>query len=383
MQPPLRLALNAKSLMSPFTGIAQYTRNLSLELEATGEVEIDYFYGLGFSPELRSVPAVGHEGAKRLVRATIPKPYMAARFVQQTAFSLGAARRRFALYHDPNYLPYRFDGPTVVTAHDLSWIRYPETHPAERVAVMNDLFPAALERANHVLTDAGFVREEIIDEFGVAPERITSVPLGARSTFHPRTAAECDALLAERGLTYRGYILCVGTLEPRKNLQLAIRAYAELPRTFRERCPLVLVGMKGWLTSNLESLMQPLVAAEQIRPQGFTADEVLAVLYAGAQALVYPSLYEGFGLPPLEAMASGTPVIVSNRSTLPEVVGEAGVIIDAEDESGLREALLRFDEDAAYWQGRASASLTQASRFSWRRCAEQTLAVYRQVLAQA
>jgi alpha-1,3-rhamnosyl/mannosyltransferase len=141
--------------------------------------------------------------------------------------------------------------------------------------------------------------------------------------------------------------------------------------------------MKGWLTSRLESVMQPLVASGELHPLGYTSDDSLATLYAGATALVYPSLYEGFGLPPLEAMASGTPVIVSNRSTLPEVVGDAGVIIDAEDESALREALLRFVEDPAFWQNRAAASLQRAGSFSWQRCAEQTLAVYRKVIAQS
>ncbi len=244
---------------------------------------------------------------------------------------------------------------------------------------MSELFPKALERADHVITDASYVRQEIIDEFGVAPERITSVPLGSREIFHPRSREQCRQVLQERGLDYRGFVLCVGTLEPRKNLELAIRAYSALPERFRRRRPLVMVGMRGWLTSKLESLMQPMVASGEIRPLGFTSDEDLAVLYAAALSLVYPSLYEGFGLPPLEAMASGTPVIVSDRSTLPEVVGAAGVQIDADDEAGLRDALLRFDEDPAFWQQRAEASLVQASQFSWERCARETLAIYRKV----
>jgi alpha-1,3-rhamnosyl/mannosyltransferase len=126
--------------------------------------------------------------------------------------------------------------------------------------------------------------------------------------------------------------------------------------------------------------MQPFVATGEIRPLGFTSEATLAALYAGALVLVYPSLYEGFGLPPLEAMASGTPVIVSDRSTLPEVVGTAGVQIAADDDAGLREALLRFDEEPAYWAQRAQASLAQASQFSWERCARETFAIYRKVV---
>lgn len=380
---PIRLAFNGSALLSPLTGVGQYANSLARCLQATGELEIEFFYAAIWSREIRTKPVKEIGFLKDLIKKFVPQPYKISRAMQGWRFGLGARRFRPHLYHEPNFLPFRFDGPTVITAHDLSWIRYPETHPSERVAVMSELFPRALERADHILTDASYVRQEIIDEFGVAPNRITAIPLGARSIFRPRSKADCQSVLAESGLGHRGYILCVGTLEPRKNLELAIRTYAALPPAFRARYPLVTVGMKGWLTSHLESVMQPLVASGELLPLGYASDEVLAALYASAMVLVYPSLYEGFGLPPLEAMASGTPVIVSNRSTLPEVVGDAGVIIDAEDESALREALLRFADDPIFWQSRAAACLEQARRFSWQRCAEQTLAVYRKVLAES
>ncbi|HOX90657.1 MAG TPA: glycosyltransferase family 1 protein [Burkholderiaceae bacterium] len=383
MSARLRVAFNGSALLSPLTGVGQYAKSLAEELLATGELEMQFFYAAAWSPEVRTAPVKNIGKVKEVIKKLVPQPYRVSRALQNWRFGLGIKAHRPELYHEPNFLPFNFDGPTVVTAHDLSWIRYPQTHPAERVEVMNRLFPRALETAAHVITDAAFVRDEIIAEFGVAPDRITSVPLGAREIFHPRSPDDCQAVLAERGLEYRGFVLCVGTLEPRKNLELVIRAYAAMPESYRARRPLVLVGMKGWLTSGLESLMQPLVAAGQIRPQGYTSDADLAVLYAAAQVLVYPSLYEGFGLPPLEAMASGTPVIVSNRSTLPEVVGEAGVQLDAADESGLREALRRMDEDPAWWNARAVASLAQARQFSWARCARETLAVYRKVLGRA
>jgi alpha-1,3-rhamnosyl/mannosyltransferase len=340
---------------------------------------MEFFYAAIWSREIRTKPVKEIGALKELIKKYVPHPYRVSRALQGWRFGMGSRRFRPHVYHEPNFLPFRFDGPTVITAHDLSWIRYPETHPDERVAVMSELFPKALARADHVITDASYVRREIIDEFGVAPERITSVPLGSREIFHPRSREQCRQVLQERGLDYRGFILCVGTLEPRKNLELVIRAYSALPERFRRRRPLVMVGMRGWLTSKVESLMQPLVASGEIRPLGYASEEDLAVLYAAALALVYPSLYEGFGLPPLEAMASGTPVIVSDRSTLPEVVGTAGVQIDADDEAGLRDALLQFDEDPAFWQRRAEASLVQASQFSWERCARETLAIYRKV----
>jgi alpha-1,3-rhamnosyl/mannosyltransferase len=375
--------MNGSALLSQLTGIGQYTKSLAEHLLATGELELQFFYAASWSPQVRMEPLKHIGPLKRLIKKVIPYPYLVSRGLQQWRFNLGARRLRPQLYHEPNFLPFRFDGPTVITAHDLSWIRFPETHPAQRVEVMNRYFPRALERASHVITDAAYTRDEIVTEFGLDPARVTAIPLGARSIFRPRSAEECRVTLEERRLAYRGYVLCVGTLEPRKNLELAIRAFAGLPRAVREQVPLVTVGMKGWLTSRLESTMQPLVASREIRPLGYTSDDALADLYAGALVLVYPSLYEGFGLPPLEAMASGTPVVVSNRSTLPEVVGDAGIVLDAQDEAGLREAVLRLREDPLFWQQRADASRHQAEKFSWQRCARQTIDVYRQVLRAA
>jgi glycosyltransferase involved in cell wall biosynthesis len=379
----IRVAFNGTALLSPLTGVGQYAKCLAERLISNEFLDLHFFYAATWSRHIITEPVREIGAIKELIKKCVPQPYRVSRALQQWRFGLGTRRLRPHLYHEPNFLPFRFDGPTVITAHDLSWIRYPETHPRERVAVMNKLFPRSLEWASHILTDAAYVRKEIIQEFGVKPERITAVPLGARLIFRPRSQAECAVTLDEHDLSYRRYVLCVGTLEPRKNLELAIRAYAALPPAFRERYPLVTVGMKGWLTSKLESVMQPLVASGELRPLGYTSDESLASLYAGAMVLVYPSLYEGFGLPPLEAMASGTPVIVSNRSTLPEVVGDAGVIIDAEDELGLRQTLLRLIEDPGFWNERVSASLKQAERFSWQRCADQTLAIYRKVLAES
>ena len=379
----LRIGLNASALLFPLTGIGQYTKNLAEALVASGEVDLHLFYMSAWSNEIRTKPLRHITKLKEFIKKVVPHPYAVSRFIQQVKFSQGAHARGIALYHEPNFLSHSFSNPIVISAHDLSWIRFPETHPPERVAIMNRLFPRCLDRAAHVITDAAYIRDEIISEFGVPPDRVTSIPLAARRIFRPRSADECANVLAQRDLSYRGFVLCVGTLEPRKNLELMIRTYAAMPAEFRRNFPLVLVGMKGWLTSSLEAVMQPLISLGQVRPLGFTSDEDLAALYASARVLVYPSIYEGFGLPPLEAMASGTPVIVSTRSTLPEVVGSAGIQIDPSDELALRESMLRLTDDDALWQQQASASLVQAARFSWERCARETVAIYRHVLNHA
>ena len=379
----LRIGINGSALLSPLTGIGQYTKNLAEALVASGEVDLWVFYLFAWSREIRTEPIRNVTKLKELIKKIVPHHYLISRALQQVKFGQGARHRGVELYHEPNFLTHHFSGPTVITAHDLSWIRYPETHPAERVEIMNRLFPRSLANADHVITDAAYIRDEIIGQFGVSPERITSIPLAARSIFRPRSEEECRSLLDAHRLKHRSFVLCVGTLEPRKNLDFMIRSYAALPAAFRERHPLVLVGMRGWLTSELESVMQPLVSSGHVRPLGFVADDDLAILYASASVLVYPSLYEGFGLPPLEAMSSGTPVIVSNRSTLPEVVGDAGILIDPADDLALKAALIRLTEDHSHWKQRKAESIVQAAKFSWARCANETLAVYRKVLKQA
>lgn len=379
----LRIALNATTLLSPLTGIGQYTRSLAEALAAMRDIDLHLFYGTRWSRAIRTAPVKDITRTKRILKTLIPRPYTVSRLLTQPFFTRGARARSVQVNHEPGVLPYQFEGPTIITVHDLSWIRYPDTHPRQRVDAMNRLFPLALDRSDHVITDAQFIRDEIIRDFGVPAERITAIPLGARDIFRPRSAGECAATLSSLSLSYRSFILCVGTLEPRKNLEFVVGAYAAMPEAMRSRWPLVIAGMKGWLASSLESLMQPLVRAGQIRPLGFMSDADLAVLYAGARMLVYPSLYEGFGLPPLEAMASATPVIVSDRSTLPEVVGNAGLLIDPTDSEALAATMLQLIDDGDAWRHFAAASPQQAAKFSWSRCAAETVSVYRKVLADA
>jgi len=164
-------------------------------------------------------------------------------------------------------------------------------------------------------------------------------------------------------------------------LGLAIRAYGNLPLAVRNRYPLVIIGMKGWHATEIERLISPLARAGFIRQLGYVPREDLAVLMAGATALIYPSIYEGFGLPPLEAMACGTPVICSNVSTLPEVVGNAGILLDPKDEVGLGESLQALTEDHRLWHDLSEKARIRSLDFTWKKCAQQTIDVYRTVVS--
>ncbi|MBS1213459.1 MAG: glycosyl transferase, group 1 [Proteobacteria bacterium] len=380
----LNVYFNAAALLSPRTGIGQYCLNLMSELENFREVEPHYFYGRDWSDQLlRQAPTTvtPTQKAKRVVAQVIPDlAYGIQQRWRERRFRAGITFITSAVYHEPNFLSFRTPLPTVVTIHDLSILRYPETHPKDRVAFMTRRIGESIRRADCVISDSEYGRQEILAEFKLPPEKVVSVLLAAGSGFSPVAADRLPAVLKPFGLQPQQYILSVGTLEPRKNLTTAIKAYARLPEVIRAEIPLVIAGMKGWRTDGLEREVAALIEKGQIRRLGYVPDEALPALYSGARAFVYPSLYEGFGLPPLEAMACGAPVIVSNRSSLPEVVGDVGLQVDALDVDGLAQAMSQIIEDDVLRASLRQRGMERAKGFSWRRCAEETLAVYRKVV---
>ena len=380
----LNVYFNAIALLSPRTGIGQYCLNLMSELENFSEVKQHYFYGRGWSDQLsRQAPTsvTPTQRAQRLVAQVIPDlAYGLKQRWRERRFRSGIASTTSAVYHEPNFLSFRTPLPTVVTIHDLSILRYPETHPRSRVAFMTRRLGESIRRADCVISDSEYGRQEILAEYNLPPERVVSVLLAAGSGFSPVAAEQLPALLAPFDLQSGQYVLSVGTLEPRKNLTTAIKAYARLPEAIRQEIPFVIAGMKGWRTDGLDREVAALIDKGQIRRLGYVPDEALPALYSGARVFVYPSLYEGFGLPPLEAMACGAPVIVSNRSSLPEVVGDAGLQVDALDVDGLAEAMNRLIGDDVLRASLRQRGMERAKGFSWRRCAEETLAVYRRVV---
>jgi glycosyltransferase involved in cell wall biosynthesis len=376
---PISVALSTSSLIRPLTGIGQYTLHLARALQRESDLDMHYFYGYewGNVAEPRDVPHLAF--VKKWFKRIVPQPYEVSRAIQQNRFSSGMASRKPTLYHETNFLPFEFDGPVVLTIHDLSYLRYPETHPDLRVRVMNKLLPPAIERAAHLLADSEFTRQEVIREFGVAAERITTTLLGVSRSFVPRASQQCEAVLRRYRLDYKGFVLAVGTLEPRKNLLQVIRAYVGLPARVAMRYPLVIVGGKGWKSEDTDSELRALLANGRAKHLGYVPEDELPIVYSAARIFVFPSLYEGFGLPAAEAMASGVPVIVSDRAALPEVVGDAGITIKPEDVDGMRNAILQLAEDDKERARRSASGIAQAETFSWERCGRQTAMAYRHV----
>lgn len=377
----VRIGLNAVPILSPLTGVGQYTYRLITELQQVLPQRPWLFYGTDWGQEIRTAAAPGARGLNNAIKRFVPHPHLVTRFLKQARFSTGARKHAIDLYHEPAFLAYRFRGPTIVTVHDLSWIRHPETHPSERLREMNRFMPGVIDRAAHILVDSEFVRQEVMDYYGVPGNRVTTVLLGVGQEFQPRNEAECLPVLARFGLQYRRYQLAVGTLEPRKNLSTVIDAFSMLPDAVRKQFPLVIAGLKGWGMESLPERLAGMMSRGEVRMLGYVAQDELPAIYAGAQLLVYPSLYEGFGLPPLEAMACGVPVIASGRASLPEVVGDAGLVVEPLDTGSIARNMRAVIEDAALHASLSRAGRERAQMFTWRRFAHETIAVYKKVIA--
>ncbi len=381
----MNLFVNATPLLGPVTGIGQYIQQLFSVLQDLPHLNTQFHYGYKTRKRLpqpmgNSLPQ-GTQTAYALAKKCLPrlrtlKLHLMQQILAHTTRRLPAD----CIYHEPNFLPFPYEGPLAITVHDISCFRHPETHPQERVALMEKYLPAALLRANSIITVSRFTAEEVIRYFGIPENKVVVTHLGVTPDFRPLTANETQSVLQAQGLTYRQYILCVGTLEPRKNLSRLFAAYAALPEQLRARYPLVVAGISGWHTHALLNEAERLRARGEIRLLGYVPAQQLPALYAGARCFAYPSFYEGFGLPPLEAMACATPVLTANCSSLPEVVGEAGLQVDPLDTEAIRAGLHRLLEDEAYTHALARQGLDRAARFSWQQCAEQTLLAYQQAL---
>ena len=376
----MRVAFNASTIRFPLTGVGGYTLHLAQALSARGDLDMRYFLGTRWADQVERPNAPRGPSYQSTLRSLIPFAHelLQARYAARFMIGLG---RRTQLIHEPAFLPASFARPTIVTIHDLSFLRYPETHPSDRVRVLTRRLPNIVRRAAHIVTDSEFGRQEVIGTFGVAPQKVTAIALGAAPEFRPRDQASSADVLSRFRLQYKSYVLSMGTLEPRKNLALLLDAYESLPPAFARAWPLIVAGFEGWKSEAIHARLRRLASTGVARYIGYVPQDELAVITAAAAILVYPSIYEGFGLPVLEAMASGTAVIAANRSSLPEVLGDAGVLVASDDAPRLAQEVRRLCEDTAARTEFEARGLARCRQFSWDRCAEETVAVYRRTLA--
>ncbi|MDW8318199.1 MAG: glycosyltransferase family 1 protein [Anaerolineae bacterium] len=288
------------------------------------------------------------------------------------------------LYHASDFvLPPTGGMPALVTVHDLSFLAVPQCADAGLRAYLNRVVPRSVRRAQHVLADSENTKRDLVRLLDVPADKITVVYPGVEPRFRPvEDAAALAAVRRKYGLGQGPFVLGVGTLEPRKNWPALIRAWAQLRRTTSLPHRLVIAGGKGWLYDAIFQTAEETGLAEAISFPGFVDDADLPALYSAADVFVYPSLYEGFGLPVLEALACGTPVVCADNSSLPEAAGDAALLVNAADEEALAAALYRLLTDDVLRQSLRQRGLAHAQRFTWQASARVLLAAYQRVYAE-
>lgn len=384
------LVFGADNLHGPLTGIGRYAYELARRLERHDDIARVRYFSLGrwvVSPldELeRPTPSLPIANVT-VLKEVLAKQLWAVKCYNALSPVLLAWRLRELsareVYHSPSFFAPVCKAQKVVTVHDLSHEISPQFHPPARVELMGAALPRSLAITDHVITVSETVRVEVIERYSISPDRVSAIHLAADASYRPHTLEMLTPAMSALGLRPGNYCLFVGTVEPRKNVKRLVEAYAALPADLRADCPLVIAGGPGWNSADIHEAIAKGVEAGWLRYLSFVEQRWLPALYAGARLMAYPSLYEGFGLPIVEAMASGTPVLTSNVSCMPEVAGGAALLVTPTSVEELVEGLRMCLTDTHWQEQAAQNGLVRASQLSWDRCAEMTVQVYESVLS--
>lgn len=364
-----RIGLDVRLTYYTGGGIARYIRHLAADLPSLDPANAHtHFYRRGqretFSDRARRVDCwtPAHHRLERLALSAELMPH------------------RLDLLHSPDFIPplagFR---RSVITVHDLTFLLYPEFLTPESRRYYNDQIAWAVRRADAISADSHATKADLVARLKVPPAKVTVIHLGLDHGFQPETPGSA-AHLTTLGLA-PGYVLFVGTFEPRKNVPGLLRAYASLRSRLPDAPPLVLAGRRGWLFDQALGLMRELHLEPHVRLLEEVSDPQLRALYHGAGVFVLPSHYEGFGFTVLEAMASGTPAVVANRASLPEIAGEAALLVNPDQPEEMASAIERVLTDSALRVDLVGRGLARAACFTWEQTARSTLDLYQRVLA--
>ena len=296
---------------------------------------------------------------------------------EQSLLPVNIATRRLSVFHTPiGAVPLLSVAPTVVTVHDLAFLKFPDQLPSSRRKWLIAATRMSARHAGKIITVSEATARDLREWLNVPESKIQAIPLATSGKVERVEGASLDMFRLKWEID-RPYVVAVGTLEPRKNLPTLLRAFAKIKDDVDHQ--LVLVGPEGWLTGELKSTLEELELGDRVRLTGFVSDEELGGWYSGADLLAFPSYYEGFGLPAIEAMNCGTPVLSSDNSVFPEVVGDAGVMIPADDVDVWAETMRDLLRDESRRNVMRERGFQRATEFSWDRTARQTYEVYKEL----
>lgn len=369
----MRIGIDARIVHYARGGIGNYVVHL---LKALAKLDVETDYHILHSRKDRNPPLPGPNFHPRT--CWTPSHHRLERWT----LGIEAARMGLDLLHSPDFIPPAFGyGRSVITVHDLNFLHYPQFLTPESRRYYARGIEWAVQRADHILVDSHATRSDLTSMLDVAPAKITVTHLAADTAFQPLPEVKAQQVAARYDLEL-GFLLFVGTIEPRKNVPGLLQAYRLLLDSDVTSEPLVLIGGKGWLYDEIFERVEALGLTERVRFLHGVPDADLPGLYNAASLSAIPSFYEGFGLPALEAMSCGTPVVVADRASLPEVVGEAGLLVDPEDPDDIALALKRALTQESLRVRMRELGLAQAARFTWEETARDTLAVYHRVLEE-
>jgi alpha-1,3-rhamnosyl/mannosyltransferase len=385
-----KILVNVTSIRYPLTGIGYYTLYIVEEL-LSREVEVcgirngkllgrnQLFELVDFYKNLKKSNKKSNHFRASLISfmRSIPGIYLLKKYVTSVRAmrNMYTTAKRGYTYFEPNFIPMNYKGNIVTTVHDLSFIKYPEFHPAARVKYLEKLITESVERSSHVIVDSDFILNQLHDIYPSTINKSSTVYLGVTNDFKPYSTAECQELLSSLNLNRKKFILSVATLEPRKNLQTLVKAYKLIPEKIRREYPLVLVGDEGWKNTKLMAEASELIASKEILFTGYLSDIALKKLYASALIFSYPSLYEGFGLPVVEAMSSGTAVITSDIGATSEVAGHGAVLVDPHDPVLLARKIEELLLNREMREQVVVSGIERARQFTWQKTVDDILNV--------
>ena len=378
----MKVILSVEPVRFPLTGIGRYAYELAKGMQASQQIEeLKLFSGTRFFPGLPEPANTsgGTHGFKQLVQKS-SLAMEAYRLLMPLVRKRSLKGHDDFIYHGPNFFLPPFPGRKIATFHDLSPFKWAECFDPVKVKYLQQELHKTLANADALITDSEYTRQELAEFASWPLEKIHAIPLAAGPEFRPRTEDEVRTTLERHGLTYQGYSLFVGTIEPRKNIIRLLDAYEMLPKAIRQKWPLILTGYGGWKSDDIHARIKDAERQGWAKYLGFLPAEELPLLYSGARLFVFPSLYEGFGLPVLEAMQSGVPVVCSDRASLPEVAGDAALLKDPDDLEGLAEAFLLVLDSDEYRERLILTANQQTKQFTWQRCTTEAISVYQQLI---
>lgn len=377
----MHIGIDISSAVNQKAGIGRYTHKLVehlLEIDNQNEYALFTFYREKGSQEVCFKPN------PRLKQKSFSFPGRAFRLMLFSLYKIGIPLDflvgKVDIFHSPDLVfPALKRTKSILTIHDLAFILFPECYTLLNRQYLKSMVPLSARRASKIIADSQSAKQNIIELLSIPEGKIKVIPCGIDEQFQViADKAYIESIKRKYGLK-KDYILYVGTLEPRKNIGALLQAFHQLKQKKGFDFQLVIAGGKGWLYEKLFKRVRELKLTDDVLFTGYVPEEDLPALYNGAALFVYPSLYEGFGLPVLEAMACGTPVVTSNSSSLPEVVGDAALLVDPKDAEGLAQAIEKVLSGSALQQELVQKGLRRAEMFSWEKTARETLKVYEEV----